>query len=166
MAKRYCEMCDEWMSPRECRKCGAQTVRALPRSNPAVVAPDGTATGLPRATLSDPAASQPSAKAIRLDAAMRALESIQAQGYFIHDADGRGVAGKAYVQIITTALDAAMVEVHPASQPEQEPEEPEQAHAYLSRLLMDFAPQCDPLPSLLGLCSQIDNLLTGMKRNG
>ena len=27
-AKRYCEMCDEWMRARECRKCGAPTVKA------------------------------------------------------------------------------------------------------------------------------------------
>lgn len=33
------------------------------------------------------------------------------------------------------------------------------AHAYLSRLLTHYAPECEPLPDLLGLCSQIDNLL-------
>ena len=37
-----------------------------------------------------------------------------------------------------------------------------EAHAYLSRLLTHYAPDCEPLPDLLGLCSQIDNLLTGM----
>jgi len=36
-----------------------------------------------------------------------------------------------------------------------------EAHAYLSRLLTHYAPDCEPLPDLLGLCSQIDNLLTG-----
>jgi hypothetical protein len=32
---------------------------------------------------------------------------------------------------------------------------------YLGRLLLSRAPQCEPLPDLLGLCTQIDNLLTG-----
>ena len=36
MAKRYCEMCDEWMSARECRKCGAPTVQAAPPATDAV----------------------------------------------------------------------------------------------------------------------------------
>jgi uncharacterized protein with von Willebrand factor type A (vWA) domain len=35
-----------------------------------------------------------------------------------------------------------------------------QAHEYLSRLLTHYAPQCEPLSDLLGVCSQIDNLLT------
>lgn len=36
---RYCEMCDEWMRPKECPKCGAETVRAArtPQSPPPVV---------------------------------------------------------------------------------------------------------------------------------
>ena len=36
------------------------------------------------------------------------------------------------------------------------------AHAYLSRLLTHYAPQCEPLASLDGVCSQIDNLLVGL----
>jgi hypothetical protein len=44
--------------------------------------------------------------------------------------------------------------------------EGETPHEYLSRLLTHYAPQCQPLPDLLGLCSQIDNLLTGMKPIG
>ena len=39
-----------------------------------------------------------------------------------------------------------------------------EVHAYLSRLLTHYAPQCEALPDLLGLCSQIDNLLTGILR--
>lgn len=39
----------------------------------------------------------------------------------------------------------------------------EKAHAYLSRLLVRHAPQCEPLPDLMGLCTQIDNLLTGLR---
>jgi chromosome segregation ATPase len=35
------------------------------------------------------------------------------------------------------------------------------AQAYLARLLTHHAPTCEPLPDLDGLCSQIDNLLTG-----
>lgn len=26
---RYCEMCDEWLSKRECPKCGMPTVKAI-----------------------------------------------------------------------------------------------------------------------------------------
>jgi hypothetical protein len=37
-------------------------------------------------------------------------------------------------------------------------------HAYLSRLLTHYAPDCEPLPDLLGLCSQVDNLLTGLNQ--
>jgi hypothetical protein len=33
------------------------------------------------------------------------------------------------------------------------------AYVYLSRLLTHYAPQCQPLPDLMGLCTQIDNLL-------
>jgi hypothetical protein len=40
-------------------------------------------------------------------------------------------------------------------------EDVKDAHAYLSRLLTHHAPQCEPLPDLLGVCTQIDNLLTG-----
>ena len=38
LAKRYCEMCDRWVRPRayECPECGADTVRALPQTDPAV----------------------------------------------------------------------------------------------------------------------------------
>lgn len=38
-----------------------------------------------------------------------------------------------------------------------------QAYGYLSRLLITCAPQCQPLPDLLGLCSQIDNLIAGLR---
>ncbi len=37
-----------------------------------------------------------------------------------------------------------------------------EAHGYLSRLLVHYAPQCEPLPDLMGICSQIDNLLTAL----
>jgi hypothetical protein len=45
---------------------------------------------------------------------------------------------------------------------------PAEAHGYLSRLLTSYAPQCEPLPDLLGVCTQIDNLMTGacMKPKG
>lgn len=36
------------------------------------------------------------------------------------------------------------------------------AHSYLSRLLVHVAPQCEPEPSLLGLCTQIDNGFAGL----
>ena len=36
----------------------------------------------------------------------------------------------------------------------------DEARRYLARLLTHYAPQCEPLSDLLGVCSQIDNLLT------
>jgi hypothetical protein len=38
--------------------------------------------------------------------------------------------------------------------------EVEQAHSYLDRLLQNTHPQCEPLPDLWGLCTQIDNMVT------
>lgn len=38
--------------------------------------------------------------------------------------------------------------------------EVEQAHSYLARLLQNTHPQCEPLPNLWGLCTQIDNMVT------
>lgn len=35
--------------------------------------------------------------------------------------------------------------------------------AYLSRLLRSWAPQVEPLPDLLGLCTQIDNYVVGLR---
>ena len=52
------------------------------------------------------------------------------------------------------------VEPAGASEP---PSEAAQAHAYLSRLLVHAAPQCEPLQDLMGLCTQIDTLLTGLQ---
>ena len=40
--------------------------------------------------------------------------------------------------------------------------ERDEARAYLSRLLAHHAPGCEPLDDLLGVCTQIDNLLCGM----
>ena len=55
---------------------------------------------------------------LALDAALRALESLQAQGYFLHDREGRVVNDpQLYVTIITKALDAAFTAVgEPAMQ--------------------------------------------------
>jgi hypothetical protein len=39
----------------------------------------------------------------------------------------------------------------------------EEAYGYLSRLFVRYAPQCEPLPTLLGVVTQIDNLLTGLR---
>ena len=41
-----------------------------------------------------------------------------------------------------------------------------QAHGYLSRVFVHHAPQCMPMPDLMGVCTQIDNLLTGMLAPG
>lgn len=51
----------------------------------------------------------------------------------------------------------------PADGVSPQPDEATQAHGYLSRLLVHAAPQCEPFPDLLGLCTQIDNLLTGYR---
>ncbi len=37
-----------------------------------------------------------------------------------------------------------------------------ETHAYLSRLLTSHAPDCEPEADLMTLCSQIDNLMTGL----
>lgn len=39
----------------------------------------------------------------------------------------------------------------------------ESAHGYLSRMFKGYAPQCEPLPDLLGVCTQVDNLIAGMR---
>jgi hypothetical protein len=39
-----------------------------------------------------------------------------------------------------------------------------QAYEYLRRLFLHKAPQCEALPDLLGLCTQIDNLIAGLKQ--
>lgn len=39
-----------------------------------------------------------------------------------------------------------------------------EVYGYLSRLFLHYAPQCEPLPTLPGLATQIDNLLVGMRR--
>ena len=36
-------------------------------------------------------------------------------------------------------------------------------YGYLSRLFKHLAPQCEPLPDMLGLCTQIDNLIAGYR---
>jgi len=38
-----------------------------------------------------------------------------------------------------------------------------QAYGYLARLFVLCAPQCTPLPTLMGLCTQIDNLIAGYR---
>lgn len=39
----------------------------------------------------------------------------------------------------------------------------EQARGYAERLFRSWAPQCEPLPDLLGLLTQIDNYVTGLR---
>jgi hypothetical protein len=41
--------------------------------------------------------------------------------------------------------------------------ERDEAYGYLSRLFVALAPQCTPLPNLLGVCTQIDNWSVGAK---
>ena len=41
--------------------------------------------------------------------------------------------------------------------------EAEEAYGYLSRLFKFCAPQCEPLPTLIGVCTQIDNLIAGYR---
>lgn len=49
----------------------------------------------------------------------------------------------------------------PADQPS---DEAARAYGYLSRLFKHCAPQCEPLPDLMGLCTQIDNLIAGLRQ--
>ncbi len=42
------------------------------------------------------------------------------------------------------------------------PEQVNQAYAYACRLFKHYAPQCECLPDLMGVISQLDNLLYGM----
>ena len=37
------------------------------------------------------------------------------------------------------------------------------AYQYLAHLFAICAPQCEPLPDLMGLCTQIDNLIVGYR---
>lgn len=37
------------------------------------------------------------------------------------------------------------------------------AYGYLRRVFEHCAPQCTPLPDMLGLCTQIDNLIAGYR---
>lgn len=43
--------------------------------------------------------------------------------------------------------------------------EADEAYGYLSGLFKLVAPQCDPLPSLMGLCTQIDNYIAGLRQH-
>ena len=38
-----------------------------------------------------------------------------------------------------------------------------EAYEYLRRVFEICAPQCTPLPDLMGLCTQIDNLIAGYR---
>jgi hypothetical protein len=42
--------------------------------------------------------------------------------------------------------------------------EPHPAYDYAARLLRSLAPQCEPLPDMLGVLTQIDNYITGLPR--
>ena len=46
------------------------------------------------------------------------------------------------------------------------PSEATQAYGYLARLFKEVAPQCSPLPTLMGLCTQIDNYIAGIRNKG
>jgi len=41
--------------------------------------------------------------------------------------------------------------------------EADKAYGYLRRVFEICAPQCEPLPDLMGLCTQIDNLIAGYR---
>jgi hypothetical protein len=51
---------------------------------------------------------------------------------------------------IALALDAARAEER-------------EAYDYLRRVFEICAPECEPLPDLMGLCTQIDNLIAGYR---
>lgn len=43
--------------------------------------------------------------------------------------------------------------------------ERDEAYGYLRRVFEHFAPQCTPLPDLMGMCAQIDNVLAGARED-
>lgn len=43
------------------------------------------------------------------------------------------------------------------------PNDAVKAYGYLCRLFEVCAPQCTPLPDLIGICTQIDNLIAGYR---
>lgn len=58
----------------------------------------------------------------------------------------------------------AAASVAPTPQPDARVQkEVAEAHAYLAGVLKTVAPQCQPLPDLLGLCTQIDNYIAGTR---
>lgn len=52
---------------------------------------------------------------------------------------------------------------HWQARAEQAERERDEARDYLARLFVAYAPECIPLPGLLGVCTQIDNLLVGFR---
>jgi hypothetical protein len=59
---------------------------------------------------------------------------------------------------------AAVADAAPASTPHTfTAKEAEEAYGYLSRLFKSCAPQCEPFPDLMGLATQIDNLIAGLR---
>jgi hypothetical protein len=62
-------------------------------------------------------------------------------------------AAKRAFEIAADQLEAALKAAPPVEQERQE------AYEYLARLFKHYAPECKPLPSLTGLCTQIDTLL-------
>lgn len=74
-----------------------------------------------------------------------------------HETWSNGESGQSTA--LTTCADQLAAAVLPALGHR----EGHEAYGYLSRLLTSYAPQCEPLPDLMGLCTQIDNLLTGLR---
>lgn len=69
------------------------------------------------------------------------------------------------VAIKSTQLESQMYEsrwLDACKEREKAEREQDEATHYLARLLTGLYPECEPLPSLIGVCTQIDNILAGL----
>lgn len=85
------------------------------------------------------------------------------KGWDIQREHGAGYHGPTGddVRAILSALAAAGHVIEQDWQPiKTAPKDGRWVHSYLARLLQNTHPQCEPLPDLRGLCTQIDNMVT------
>ena len=73
-----------------------------------------------------------------------------------HYSDGTMAFGPGPLPDLSPDQQRAFVAVH-------EPDDAIRAYGYLSRLLVSLAPECSPLPTLSGVCTQIDHLIYGYR---
>lgn len=65
--------------------------------------------------------------------------------------------------LIVAPVGVEMLEAALIALSENKERQTSEAYAYLKRLFLICAPQCEPLPDLLGLSTQIDNLIAGYR---